>query len=319
MTNEPGRSPYVVTDAERYERDLTGYGRAGFTAQWPGGKNLALNIVVNYETGAEFNYADGDERNEGIAELPGFADKEHRDLHVESIYEYASRAGVFRLLRMFEDRDLKVTMFAAARALERNPDLCDWIKAAGHEPCSHGYRWNDEDPRLSRAEQFAQIVAAVESITATCGERPVGWQSRRPSVATRELLASEGGFLYDSNSLADDLPYYVQAAGRPFLVVPYSFVYNDAKFFFGGFASPSDFVDYCIRAIDVYLREGRAGQPKMMSIGVHGRWMGQAARASALEEVLDYALAQGDVWITRRRDIAEWWLAEYPPEASTAQ
>jgi peptidoglycan/xylan/chitin deacetylase (PgdA/CDA1 family) len=303
----------VRTEADHYDRDYVGYGRNIPRVEWPDDARLALSIVVNYETGAEYNFADGDGRNEAIAELPGFADPTHRDLGVESVYEYASRAGVFRLLRLFDEYDVKTTFFAAAMALERNPEAADWLIASGHEPCAHGYRWNDADPGLDRDSLRELIRLAVESITRSCaGRRPVGWQSRRASVLTRELLVEEGGFIYDSNAWNDDLPYYAQVKSTPFLVVPYTLVYNDAKFFFGGVASPSDFMDYLRRAVDYYRDEGQT-HPRMMSVGIHPRWMGQAARASVVKELIEYALDAGDVWIARREDIARWWMDKYPP------
>lgn len=294
-------------------RDFTGYGRRPPRIEWPDGARLALNIALNYETGAEYSFADGDGRNEAIAELPGFAVQDARNLQTESIYEYASRAGAFRLLRIFDEFGIKTTCFAAAKALERNPEICEWLRESNHEVCAHGLRWNDEDVGSTIDAEQSRITEAVRLIADLCGERPVGWLSRRPSENTRVLLARDGGFLYDSNSYADDLPYYVDVESAPLLVIPYTLVYNDAKFFFGGFNSPSDFVDYCTRAIDIYLSE--AGEcPKMMSIGIHGRWMGQAGRASAMAEVIAYAKSRGGVWFSRRDEIARWWLSTYPPE-----
>jgi peptidoglycan/xylan/chitin deacetylase (PgdA/CDA1 family) len=297
-----------------HDRDFVGYGRNAPQVQWPDGARLAISLVINYETGAEYSHPDGDARNEAIGELPGWPDQSQRNLQVESVYEYDSRAGTYRLLRMFDRYGVKCTFFAAARALERNPEVCAWIRGAGHEACSHGWRWNDEDPTTSREEEGKRIRLAIDSITKTCGERPVGWFSRRESVNTRELLVEEGGFLYDSNAYNDDLPYYVNVSGKPFLVIPYSLVYNDAKFFFGGFSSPSDFVDYCCRAID-YLSEEGSSHPSILTLGLHGRWMGQAGRASALREVIEHGLAKR-AWFPRRVDIAKTWMEQFPPLAT---
>ena len=237
---------------------------------------------------------------------------EHRDLAAESVYEYGSRAGIWRLLSLFDDYDVKTTFFACAVALERNPEVGHWVQTAGHEPCSHGWRWS-EHWLFDREEERAQIQAAIEAIERTCGERPRGWYCRYgPSVNTRELLVEEGGFVYDADAYNDDLPYFSEVNGTRHLIVPYSFTYNDGRYVLPqGFGSPTDFFDTCRRALDEYRREGAAGYPKMMSIGLHPRWAGQAARTSGLREFIEYALAQGDVWFARRIDIANWWLEHH--------
>ena len=290
------------------DRDFVGYGRQLPRVRWPGGANLALNLIVNYEEGSEYSLVEGDGRNEGLAEIVYVMPPEHRDLNAESVYEFGARAGVMRLLRVFDEYSLKVTFFAAAVAVERNPDAAAWIRQAGHEPCGHGWRWIDQW-QLERDEERQHIERAVTSLAASCGEHPVGWFSRYSASAnTRELLVEEGGFLYDSDSFADDLPYFVEVGGRRHLIVPYTLLYNDGRYVLSpGFGSPADFLDTCKRGLDELLREGRGGYPKMMSIGLHPRWAGQAARTSALREFIEYALAQDDVWIARRRDIAQWW------------
>ena len=210
--------------------------------------------------------------------------------------------------------EVPATIYAAAVALERNPDVCAWIRESKFEPCSHGWRWA-EDWKLSRDEQRERIDRAVASIQQTCGERPVGWYSRyMPSIYTRELLVEEGGFIYDSESANDDLPYYVQINGRPHLVVPYSITYNDVHYINGSYGSPTAFVDYATRALDYLLEEGKT-HPRMMSVGLHCRWSGQAGRASALREFIEYAKGKEGVWFARRKDIAEWFLDRYPPSA----
>ncbi len=204
-------------------------------------------------------------------------------------------------------------MFAAAQALERNLDAASWIAEAGHDVCCHGYRWA-EQWKMSAEEERELIDRAVASITETTGRRPLGWYSRwMPSSRTRALLAAEGGFVYDSDAYNDDIPYYVTAADRPYLVVPYSVTYNDSFYAYGQLTSPSDFVDYCKRGLD-YLRHEDDGVPRMMSVGLHARLSGQAARASAVEEFLEYACSLDDVWVTRRGDIAEHWLREFPSQ-----
>jgi peptidoglycan/xylan/chitin deacetylase (PgdA/CDA1 family) len=290
-------------------RDYVGYGGHPPKVTWPNGATLALNLVVNLEEGSEYSQPAGDGRNEGGSELPGWGmGSEHRDLFAESVFEYGSRAGVWRLLRLFDEYGVKSTFFAAAIALERNPGVGQWIQRAGHDVCSHGWRWT-EHWLLSRDEERAQIAAAAESITRTCGVPPMGWYCRySASVNTRELVAEHGEpYLYDSDAYNDDLPYFTNVNGIRRLVVPYdSLPYNDARYVAG--MTPSDYVDMCRRGIDEYRREGLAGYPKMMTIGLHPRWSGQASRTSAIRELIDYVQSLGDVWIARRVDIAQWWL-----------
>ncbi len=293
-------------------RDFVGYGRSVPAAGWPGGARLALNLVLNYEEGSERSPLEGDGRSEGLGEVPRVVAGEGRDLATESVYEYGSRAGVFRLLRLCERLGVRVTFFAAAVALERNPEVGAWIREAGHEPCGHGWRWS-EDWLVPREEEAQRIRQAVASIERTCGTRPVGWYNRwMPSAHTRELLVEEGGFLYDSNAYNDDLPYYVPVLGRPHLVVPYTLAYNDVHYAYTTYSSPSAFVDTCRRAIDYLCREGDEA-PRMMSIGLHARWSGQAGRASAVEEIVSHALSRGDVWVATRQEIALRWREHCPP------
>ncbi len=291
-------------------RDLIGYGREVPRVAWPGGARVAVSLVLNYEEGSERSFELGDGRNEGLGELNRVVEPGHRDLATESVYEYGSRAGIWRLMRLFDEYEIDTTWFAAAVAVERNPEVGEWIQETGRvEVCSHGWRWT-ESWLMSREEEAQQIRWAIESFKKTCGVRPVGWYYRYgPSVNTRELLVEEGGFLYDSDAYNDDLPYFTQVKGKRHLVIPYSFTYNDGRFVLAqGFGSPSDFVDLCKRAIDELLREGRKGNPKMMSIGLHPRWMGQAGRSGALREVIEYALGEGDVAFMQRRHIGQWWI-----------
>jgi len=290
-------------------RDLVGYGGFPPHVRWPNDAAVAVSIVVNYEEGSEYSKPLGDRRNEGMTEVPYTLPEQFRDLGAESMYEYGSRAGIWRLLRMFDEYDLKVTVYAAAVALEQNPAVGDWIRRAGHEPCSHGWRW-EEVWLLDRDEERHRIQMTIESFRRTCGRRPVGCYHRyAPSIYTRELIVEEGGFLYDSDAYNDDLPYFVDVAGKRHLVLPYSLVYNDSRFILAqGFSGPADFVDLVKRAMDEYRREARAGYPKMMSIGVHPRLFGQAGRASALREVIEHGLSVKDVWFTTREQIARWWI-----------
>lgn len=293
-------------------RDLVGYGESVPEVNWPDGARLALSVVLNYEEGSERSHEMGDHANEGLGEVPRGVSGEYRDLATESVYEYGSRAGAHRVLRLLRQLGIRCTIFASAVALERNPAVTAAIVKAGHEVCAHGWRWN-EQWLLSAEEERRQIAAAVASITATCGVRPVGWYSRwMPSTRTRELLAAEGGFLYDSDAYNDDLPYYRTAAGKTVLVIPYSLTYNDSRFVYGQSGSVAAFFGDCLQALD-YLREEGETRPRMMSIGLHPRWSGQAGRCAGLRDFLRTVQDRGDVWIATRRDIAEWWWDHYPP------
>jgi peptidoglycan/xylan/chitin deacetylase (PgdA/CDA1 family) len=235
-------------------------------------------------------------------------DQRYRDLGVESSYEYGSRAGVWRLLRLFDEYEVRSTFFACGVALERNPEVGPWLARAGHEPCSHGWRWSEPWLFETREEEEQHMRWAIESIERACGQRPRGWFCRYSgSEWTRELLVEEGGFVYDSDAYNDDLPYHVDVKGKRHLVVPYTMTYNDAKFgVLPGYGSPADFVDNLKRGFDQLWDEG-ASHPRMMSIGLHPRLIGQASRIHALREFLEHAGVKGKVWFARRIDIANWW------------
>jgi peptidoglycan/xylan/chitin deacetylase (PgdA/CDA1 family) len=293
-------------------RDFVGYGRKVPRVRWPRDARIAISVVLNYEEGSEYSHPAGDKRNDGLQEVIYAMDPKYRDLAAESVFEYGSRAGVWRFERLVTEFKIPITFYACAVALERNPEVAAWVREAQHEPCSHGWRW-EEVWRLSREEEGDHIHRAIESITATCGVRPQGWYCRYgPSVHTRELLVEAGGFLYDSDAYNDDLPYYVTVKGKQHLVVPYSFTYNDARFgLLPGYGSPGDFVDTLKRGFDQLYAEGET-HPRMMSIGLHPRLIGQATRIAALREFLDYARSRDRVWFTRRIDIANWWHAHHP-------
>lgn len=293
-------------------RDLIGYGRDVPRVAWPDGARVVVSLVLNYEEGAEFSIPSGDRRNEGFTEYNAAAvAAKYRDLAAESVYEYGSRAGVWRLLRLFEQYDLKVTFFACAVALERNPAVAEWLAEAGHEACAHGWRWS-ELWLLSREQEREEICRAIETIQRLTGQRPQGWNSRYgPSVHTRELLVEAGGFVYDSDAYNDDLPYFTSVKGEQHLVIPYTKLYNDTRFVLAqGFSEPADFFETCKRGLDYLWEEGQT-HPKMMSIGLHARLMGQAARAAALRDFLEYASKKPGVKLMRRIDIARWWIAHH--------
>lgn len=307
---------YKEVDIPGPKRNYTGHGRYTPKVVWPNDAKLVVNLVVNYEAGSEYSLPAGDDRTEaGLGEmqfsgavLPG-REEAVRDLCMESIFEYDSRAGVWRLMRIFDEYGVKATFFATAVSLQLNPGVGEWIREAGHEPCSHGWRLT-EQWGLSPDDEREQIRAAVAGIEQATGERPYGWYSRyMASVNTRELLVEEGGFVYDSDAYNDDLPYFVEVSGRQHLVVPYTYTYNDGRFVLPqGYGSPGDFFEFLRRGVDELRREGHAGYPKMMSVGLHGRWVGQAGRASALREFIEYVAGLDDVTFMRRIDIARWWL-----------
>ena len=297
-------------------RDMIGYGAAPPDPKWPGGARLAVQIVMNYEEGSEYSIPDGDGFSETyLTEVPGASlGPGKRDLIVESIYEYGSRAGFWRLMRIFAERKLQITVFGAALALERNPHAARAIRDAGYEVCSHGYRWVGFQD-MSEAQEREEMRRAVASIAQTIGERPYGWYCRyAPSENTRRLVVEEGGYLYDADAYNDDLPYWTTVSGKRHLVIPYTLDVNDMKYSVApGFTSPSGYYEYLRDTFDVLYREGET-QPKMMSIGLHTRLAGRPGRAAALERFLDYVLEHDDVWIARRVDIARHWIANHPPQ-----
>jgi putative urate catabolism protein len=301
---------------DQHPRDFAGYGATPPDPKWPNGARLAVQIVMNYEEGSEYAIGDGDPTSETyLTEVPGATlGPGTRDLIVESVYQYGSRAGFWRLMRMFADRKIPITVFGAALALERNPAAAAAIAAAGYEVCSHGWRWIGFQT-MAEDEEREQMRRAVASIERTTGARPLGWYCRyAPSLNTRRLVVEEGGFLYDSDAYDDDLPYWTRAGGKPHLVIPYTLDNNDMKFSVApGFTSGEGFFHYLKDAFDVLYREGKTA-PKMMSVGLHTRLAGRPGRAAALERFLDYLVAHDDVWICRRVDIARHWIATHPAQ-----
>jgi len=295
-------------------RDLIGYGPNPPHPMWPDGARVAVQIVINYEEGSEYNNADGDGRTElGLAEAPGGrVPAGQRDLAFETMYEYGSRVGFWRLLEILRERQVPATVFGCAVALERNPRAAEAIVAASMDVCCHGWRW-EEHFRLSADEERERIGKAIESLTRTTGTRPLGWYCRYgPSENTRRLLVEEGGFLYDSDAYNDELPYWVAVAGAPHLIVPYTMDANDGKFAApGGFSTPFDFENYLTATFDRLYEEG-ARTPKLMSIGLHPRLSGRPARAHALAAFLDHALKHGKVWWCRRIQVAQHWRTHHP-------
>ena len=293
------------------ERDFIGYGKTPPVVRWPNGAQIAISVVVNYEEGSEYSLLDGDSTHEVNNEVPSPVPLNQRDLANESFFEYGSRVGVWRILKILDEYSIPASFFSCALALERNPTVGPAIVSAGHEVVGHGNRW-EEYYLLGKEDEKLAIETAVKSITASTGVRPVGWYTRyAPSENTRELIASHGGFLYDSNSYSDDIPYYVDVDNNPWLVIPYSLEVNDTRFWRGGMNRPSDFLETLINTFDVLYEEG-AENPKLMNIGLHCRIAGRPSRAAVLKQFFDYVETKNNVWFTRRDQIADWWLKEFP-------
>jgi allantoinase len=296
-----------------YPRDMRGYGRNPPHADWPGGARVAVQFVLNYEEGGENCILHGDAASEAfLSEIVGaqpLAGQRH--INMESIYEYGSRVGVWRMLRLFAARKLHLTVFAVGMALERNPEAARAFVEAGHEVASHGWRWidyQDVDEKTER-EHIKRAVVAIEKAT---GQRPLGWYTGRVGPNTRRLVAEEGGFLYDADSYADDLPYWMKVAGRDQLIVPYTLDANDMRFATAqGFNSGDQFFAYLRDTFDTLYAEG-ADRPKMMSVGLHCRLVGRPGRTAALDRFLDHVQKHDKVWVCRRVDIARHWREKHP-------
>ncbi|MFF2551627.1 allantoinase PuuE [Nocardia sp. NPDC058058] len=298
-----------------YPRDMVGYGPNPPHPHWPGEANIAVNFVLNYEEGGENNVLDGDAGSETfLSDIVPAQAFPNRHLSMETIYEYGSRAGLWRVLRLFEQRDIPLTIFGVARALERNPEAVAAFKRLGHEIACHGLRWISY--QMSDAEtERKHMEEAVDIITRLFGAPPRGWYTGRDSPQTRELVVEHGGFAYDSDSYADDLPYWVKVGEHDQLVVPYTLETNDMRFSSpAGFANGDEFFAYLRDAFDVLYAEGEAGAPKMLSVGLHCRIVGKPARAKSLERFLDYVQSHDKVWLTRRIDIADHWRKVHPPQ-----
>jgi allantoinase len=292
-------------------RDFRGYGGQPPHAQWPGDARVAININLNFEAGGERSIMDGDGTSESMLTdtgFPGYPGK--RCPIVESSFEYGTRAGVWRILRILRKFDVKCSVLGVVKSLERNPEALAAFIADGHEIVSHGYRWLDYQS-VDEATEREHIRLAVESIKAMTGKAPVGWMTGRPSENTRRLLAEHGGFLYDRDTLNDELPYWVEAAGEPYLVIPYSYETNDNRHDHNGFGTAEDFARYMIDCFDMLYEEG-LDRPKIMSIGLHDRLVGRPARAVGLVKFLEHVRRHDRVWFCSGQDIAEHWRKTHP-------
>lgn len=290
-------------------RDLVGYGATPPDPRWPEGARVVVQFVINYEEGAENSVLNGDPGSEAfLSEMVGAASYPARAMAMESLYEYGSRAGFWRLHRLFTQRDVPVTVFGVAKALEANPVAVAAMRAAGWEIASHGLRWIDYQSVPEEIER-AHLAEAIELHTRLTGERPLGWYQGRTSPNTARLVSEEGGFVYDADSYADDVPYYDRRNDRAQLIVPYTLDANDMKFSaFNGFTEGEQFFRYLRDTFEQLRVEGG----RMMSVGLHGRIAGRPARAAAVMRFLEHVLASGDAWIARRIDIARHWLEVHP-------
>jgi allantoinase len=294
------------------DRDFIGYGANPPNPNWPGKARIAINFVMNYEEGSEPSIADGETATETwFTESHGLdSGVQGRDLAAEGLFEYGSRVGFWRLMRIFQERGLAMTVYGCALALERNPQAAEAIRASGFDVCSHGWRWIKHYGLTEEVER-EHIRMAIESLARTTGERPLGWYCRyAPSVNTRKLLVEEGGFLYDSDYYGDELPFWKTVQGEPHLVIPYSLTTNDGQYA-SSVGTGNQWFEFMRDTFDMLYREG-ATQPKMMSVGLHMRLIGHPARAAGLERFLDHVMKHDDVWIARRVDIARHWISEHP-------
>ena len=302
-----------MTDPLPYDRDLIGYAGKPPHARWPGGARIAVQFVLNYEEGGENCILHGDAGAETflseMADPPALIGERH--MSMESLYEYGSRAGLWRILGLFRSRGVPLTIFAVAAAMERNPLAVETFLKDGHEICSHGLRWINYQ-HVDEATERAHMAEAIEIIRKMTGERPLGWYTGRTSPNTRRLVADEGGFLYDADDYSDDLPFWSTLVDTPHLIVPYTLDTNDMRFHSPqGFSTGEDFTDHLKAAFDVLYAEG-AETPKMLSVGLHCRVVGKPSRFAALERFVDYAAGHADVWFARRIEIARHWREVHP-------
>ncbi|WP_212376434.1 allantoinase PuuE [Acetobacter persici] len=293
-----------------YPRDMTGYGPTPPDPQWPGGARIAVQFVINYEEGAENCVLHGDKGSEAfLSEMVGTRSiPDARSMQMESLYEYGSRAGFWRLHRLFQSTGMRPTVFGVALAMARNPEAVAAMKDGNWEIATHGLRWIDYQDIPEEVER-AHIREAIALHTQITGSRPLGWYQGRTSPNTARLVVEEGGFVYDADSYADDLPYYDRRYGRPQLIVPYTLDVNDMKFAaLNGFTEGEQFFRYLRDTFDMLYREGG----RMMSIGLHCRLAGKPARALAVARFLEHVQAHEKVWVATRLEIAQHWLAVHP-------
>ncbi len=297
---------------KKYPRDMIGYGSKEPKVVWPNNAKLALQIVLNYEEGGENNILHGDKHSETfLSEIIGAQAFKDRHINMESMYEYGSRRGFWRLHKLFQEKKIPITIFGVAMALERNPEVCDAIKNGNYEVACHGWRWIDYQ-NVKKSTEKKDMKLAIKTIKKIFGKRPLGWYTGRCSPNTRDLVFDDGGFLYDSDSYSDDLPYWEYKKNKKQLIIPYTLDNNDMRFATNqGFNTGDQFYTYLKDSFDALYEEGKTN-PKMMSVGLHCRLIGRPGRIQSLKKFLDYALKFNDVWICKRLDIAKHWIKHYP-------
>ena len=303
---------YHSNTNKKYSRNMVGYGSKGPKVEWPNNARIALQIVLNYEEGAENCIINGDKHSEVfLSEIIGAQPVKGRHINMESLYEYGSRSGFWRLHKLFQEKKIPITIFGVGMALEKNPEICKAIKNANYEVASHGWRWIDYQS-VKKSEEKKHMKLAIKKIKEIFGERPLGWYTGRCSPNTRDLVFEEGGFLYDSDSYSDDLPYWEIRKKKKQLIIPYTLDNNDMKFVSNqGFNTGDHFFTYLKDSFDALYEEGKTN-PKMMSVGLHCRLVGRPGRIQSLKRFLEYVLSHEDVWICKRIDIAKHWIKNYP-------
>ena len=291
---------------------MIGYGSKEPKVVWPNNAKLALQIVLNYEEGGENNILHGDKHSETfLSEIIGAQAFKERHINMESMYEYGSRRGFWRLHKLFQEKKIPITIFGVAMALERNPEVCEAIKNGNYEIACHGWRWIDYQ-KVKKSTEKKDMKLAIKSIKKIFGKRPLGWYTGRCSPNTRDLVFEDGKFLYDSDSYSDDLPYWEYKKNKKQLIIPYTLDNNDMRFATNqGFNSGDQFYTYLKDSFDTLYEEGKTN-PKMMSVGLHCRLIGRPGRIQSLKKFLDYVLKFNDVWICKRIDIAKHWIKNYP-------
>ena len=298
--------------SKKYPRNMIGYGSKEPKVVWPNNAKLALQIVLNYEEGAENNVLHGDKHSETfLSEIIGAQAIKDRHINMESMYEYGSRRGFWRLHKLFQEKKIPVTIFGVAMALERNLEICEAIKNGNYEVACHGWRWIDYQ-NVKKSVEKKDMKLAIKTLKKIFGERPLGWYTGRCSPNTRDLVTEDGGFLYDSDSYSDDLPYWEYKKNKKQLIIPYTLDNNDMRFATNqGFNSGDQFYTYLKDSFDALYEEGKTA-PKMMSVGLHCRLIGRPGRFQSLKKFIDYVLKFDDVWICKRIDIAKHWIKNYP-------
>ena len=292
-------------------RDLIGYGSNLPKVEWPNKARIAVQIVLNYEEGAENCVLNGDKNSEVfLSEIIGAQPIKGRHMNMESLYEYGSRVGFWRLHNLFQEKEIPITIFGVGMALEKNPEICKAIIEADYEVASHGWRWIDYQ-NIKKSEEKKHMQLAIKAHTKIFGKRPDGWYTGRCSPNTRDLVMEDGGFLYDSDSYSDDLPYWESRNKKKQLIIPYTLDNNDMRFATSqGFNTGDHFYSYLKDSFDTLYEEGRTN-PKMMSVGLHCRIIGKPGRVQSLKKFLDYILKHEDIWICKRVDIAKHWIKNY--------